>query len=821
MPTRDDAHPASAMPAYHVQRPRLLRAHVVPPVQLIVGPAGHGKSALIREIGVRLGVDVALARIDVRAVGPDAMLMRLRDGLALAGNLEAAGALTAPNPSAEASADALIAHLTTRHDTVLLAVDGAHLLDPEAMDLLAHLASGVPAPHSIVIATRRLEGGLGRLRLLTSTLVVDDDLGFIDDEARELFNDRLRLRLTPKTITALVAATNGSPLQLSVAACWFAQIDDPLDRQDAIDRVIAGDDVVEAVVDHLLDNTSRRDQRALIRLAALPWADERVAAAASAKPTVLERLVAAALACRDRAQVRIGDGAAAILRTKGPPTSRRALRRIAATFAAQGELRTCVRTLIDAGMEDQAAATLVGRAPVEIRALSAADLQALVDALPEDVVATHPRLMLQLARAWHSGGRPTERHEALQRATALGDKVPDRLHQAFDVERMVDQAGLDRAIDEELRRRCAHILEILDASSYDVRARVLEVVAAIEIAGQGTDWVDHAAWCLNTAVKAYLADDDPQGAAIAHTRLAANVLLPSGQLDDAIDALDHVISGGSFEHSLVAMALAHRARAHATRGRLIRANADIEEAARLARSLGNTAVMAFTTKVRHTIRAIDTTPVTGRVIAAGNTPADDEAVDVQVHIFDDFAVAVDGQAIPLRDGLVSRLVQVMAVCGGHIHQREAARALWPDRDPSGTVQRLDDVRSQSGLPLPIIERDDDFLRFVPGVRVDATTFDQLAREARSSGTDVEPIAARAALEHYGQLLPGEDAGWATVARERHRQLAVQLIDGLFRDAAFRDDLGEALRWARKGRDVDPDSVIWPERIAEILASTTH
>lgn len=814
----------SALPSHHVARPRLLRAHVVPPVQLVVAPAGFGKSALIAEVAERAGVDVSLAHIDSRAIGPDAMLMRMRDGLAAAGNLEAAAALTAPNPSASAAADALIAHLSTRDDMVLLAVDGAHLLAPDAMDLLADFAADVPAPHSIIIAARRLEGGLGRLRLLTSTMVVDDELGFREDEARQLFNDHLRLRLTPKTIIALVTATNGSPLQLSVAGTWFARIDDPLDRQDAIDRVIGGDDVVELAVDELLAHAPRRDRRALIRLAALPWADDRVAAAASARSPVLDRLVEAALATRDGSQVRMADAAATLLRTRGTPNSRRAVRRLAATFAAQGELRTCIRTLIDAGMEDRAAATLVGRAPLEIRALSAGDLQALVGSLPDDVVVTHPRLMLQLARAWHSAGRPTERHDALRRAAALGDRVPERLRQAFDVERMVDQGGVDQSVDERMRRRCARILESLDPSAHDVRARVLELVATIEIAGQGDDWAEHAAWCLATAVRAYLADDDPQGAAIARTRLAASVLLPTGQLDEAIDQLDQVI-GDRSEHSLLAMALAHRARAHAMRGRIVRANADIEEAARLGRSLGNQSIVGFTSKVRNDIRAIDTTPTTGRVIAASSrspvAEPDDDVVDVQIRILDTFEVVVDGRPARVRRGLASQLVKIVAIRGGHLHRREAARALWPDNDPSDTVQRIDGLRTGSGLPFPIIDRDEGVLRFVPGVRVDAITFDHLAREARSNGSDIEPIAARAALEYYGELLPGEDAGWITVARERLRQLAAQLIDGLFDDAVARGDMAEALRWARKGRDTDPDSERWPTRIAQITATTAH
>lgn len=808
---------------HHVARPRLLRAHVVPPVQVIVGPAGSGKSSLVRELGLRAGTTVSLAYIDTTHVGPDAMLMRLRDGLRRVGNVEAADALTAPSASAHDSVDALLAHLTTSDDPVMLAIDGAHDLSSDATELLAHLASGIPEPHSLIVTARRLEGGLGRLRMLTSMMVVDDELAFTRSEAMSLLNEHLRLRLTPKTIAKLIDATSGSPLRLTIAGRWFARIQDPLARQDAIDAAISAKDVVDLVVDDLLASTSRRDRRAIIRLAGLSWSDERIAAAASTKAAILDLLVDAALATRDGAQVRMTSEAASALRNRGAPTSRRVLRRIAATFASQGDLRTGVRTLIDGGMEDHAAATLVARAPADIRSLSAADLQDLVFSLPEDVVSSHPRLLLQLSRAWHSVGRAHERHAALRRASELGEAVPERLRKAFEVERMTDEAGHDRDTDDHIRSRCADLLESLDPSAHDVRARLLEVVATVEIAKQGTEWIEHAAWCLTTAAKAFLADDDPHGAAIARARLAASVLLPAGHHDEAIDHLDHVIGDETAERSLVAMALAHRSRAHAACGRVVRANADIVEASRLARSLGNATIVNFTTRVRREIRSIDTS-TNGSWSASAPSSVDNgsddaPAADVEIRVLGGFSVTIDDEPSKIRKGLSTQLVKVVAVRGGHVHQREVARALWPESDPSSTVRRIEGLRVQLGLPQEIIERDGDFLRLSQGIQVDATTFEHLAREAQNGGTDIEPIAARAALEHYGELLPNDDAAWVLAARDRLRKLALRMLEGLTDDALLRGDHAEALRWAKQARDIDPGSADWTARVDELAAGT--
>jgi len=808
---------------HHIARPRLLRAHVAPPVQLIVGPAGSGKSSLVHELGQRAGTTVSLARIDTSQVGPDAMLMRLRDGLRQAGNVEAADALTAPSASAQDSVDALLAHLTTSDDMILLAIDGAHDLSSDATELLAHLATGIPQPHSLIVTARRLDGGLGRLRMLTSMMVVDDELAFTRSEAMSLFNEHLRLRLTPKTIAKLIDATAGSPLRLAIAGQWFARIDDPLARQDAIDAAISAKDVVDLVVDELLASTSRRDRRAIVRLAGLSWSDELIAAAASTKAAVHDLLVDAALATREGDRIRVTSEAAAALRSRGAPTSRRVLRRIAATFASQGDLRTGVRTLIDSGMEDHAAATLVGRAPADIRALSAGDLQELISSLPEDVVSTHPRLLLQLSRAWHAVGRAQERHAALRRAAELGEAVPERLRKAFEVERMADEAGHDRDTDDRIRGRCADLLEVLDPSAHDVRARLLEIVATVEIAKQGAEWVEHAAWCLTTAVKAFLADDDPHSAAIARARLAASVLLAAGYYEEAIDHLDHVIGDETAERSLVAMALAHRSRAHAAGGRVVRANADIVEASRLARSLGNAAILSFTTRVRREIRSIDTSINAGTSSSTAASEAsgqeDPPAADVEIRVLGGFAVTFDDEPLKVRKGLSTQLVKVVAMRGGHIHQREVARALWPDSDPSTTVRRIEGLRVQLGLPREIIEQDGDFLRLSPGIRVDATTFEHLAREAQNGGTGIEPIAARAALEHYGELLPNDDGAWVVTNRDRLRKLALRMLEGLIEDALLRGERAEALRWAKQAHDIDPDGADWTARVNELAAGT--
>lgn len=792
----------------HIDRPRLLKTHVPPPVQLIVGPAGAGKTALIRELGARHNTEVIAALIDRRDMGADELLMRLRDGLARTGNREGADALMAPHDATTAVADAFIAHLRYRDDPLLIAVDGADLLDSQAMDLLGHIAANMPAPHSLVIAARRLDGGLGKLRLLTSMMVVDDELAFTVDEARTLFNGKLGLRLTPKTVQGLLAATNGSPWQLAVAGCWFASIEDVLDRQDAIDKVVTGSDAISLVVDHVVDNCGRRDRAALIRLASVAWADERIAAAASARTAVLDAIVAAGLGDHDGDRVRMAEQTRSLLRAKGAPLSGRAARRIAATFVDQGDLRRGVRTLIDHGLEDQAATTLVSQPPAALRQLGAGDLQALVDALPSDVIATHPRLLLLLARAWQSAGRPAERHQALQQATALGDRLPERLRVAFELERMADQAGTDAERDDRIRQRCAHLLETLDSSRHDVRARTLEVVASVELAGTHADRIDRASWCLATAVKAYLAGDDPYGAATARTRLAASVLLADHRLDDAIDELDMVIGDRQVERPLVAMALAHRARAHAGRGRLVRANADIEEAARLGRSLGNQPISGFVARVRREIATIDTTPQQGRVVA-GSEPAEGLTdANVVIRVLDSFQVLVGGTPALPRRGLSTQLLKVLAVRGGHAHSREVARALWPDDDPSRTVQRLDSVRTNHGLDLEVTERDGDFLRLLPGVQVDATWFEQLAREAQAGGNGIDVVAARAALEHYGTLLPDDEAGWVVSSRQRLQQLAVRLIDGLIAEALERDDALEAGRWNRRGQTVAPADPRW-------------
>ncbi|MEX2328400.1 MAG: hypothetical protein WD575_01615, partial [Nitriliruptoraceae bacterium] len=546
---------------------------------------------------------------------------------------------------------------------------------------------------------------------------------------------------------------------------------------------------------HLLARMSRRGRRALAQMAGLPWIDETLAARTTRRPSVLDTAVTAGLARADASgRIRFADPVRDELRAHGT-ASRRTLRRAAEHQLEVGELRTAVRTLLAAGYESRAARVLLDH-PDACLALHTHDHADLIAALPDEVIAARPELLLVLVRHWHAVGRPDRVHDVLRVVHARGDEVRPALRQAFEAERLRDGAHgpVDRLDMVETRMR--ELVPLTRPRHADVAARLHEGLGLVEARRNADGWQVRAREHLDTAIDLYEQGGERWLAGLASTLLATAVTIPSGAYDVAADELDRAVAHAGGEPRLTSLALVHRARVHARRGQLLRARADLDEGARIARLLDDRDALAFVD---------DTSTLLGRLASDAQAASGARGrPEIEIQALGRFAVFVDGDEAPLRQGVAERLVRLLAVRGGRLHQHAVAEVLWPTDDPREVHGRIDSVRHRLGPTPQIVTRDDETIGFVAGARLDVSAFVSLAREAlstrREDGT-IDVIAARTAVDHYAELLPDHDEDWVVEHRLRLRRRVLDVIDGLIETALQSGDEQDASRWALRALEI--------------------
>jgi DNA-binding SARP family transcriptional activator len=138
----------------------------------------------------------------------------------------------------------------------------------------------------------------------------------------------------------------------------------------------------------------------------------------------------------------------------------------------------------------------------------------------------------------------------------------------------------------------------------------------------------------------------------------------------------------------------------------------------------------------------------------------------------------------------------LALASRPVARSELANTFWPDvLDQSARASlrsALWSLRRQLGDSL-VVDGDRIGLRDEGSLWVDAREFERLA------GSD-----PRAALELCrGELLEGLEGDWAHLARERHRERVLALLEQMAHDAEQRDDYQEALALTRRQIERDP------------------
>ena len=213
-----------------VPRERLLRwldDATTRPVTVVTGPAGSGKSVLLRTWAMSVSARAAWVAVDRHLRDAHAFWAAVVAGLAAA---IPGGVISMPTPSPDfdgtAVVERLVNELAAVEPPVVLVVDDAHELSVELIRQLETLIEQLPAGFRLLLAgreepslslhRRRLAGDLSELRAA--------DLHFTLDEARQLLSGA-GAALSEAALRTLHERTEGWAAGLRLAAILLA--DDP------------------------------------------------------------------------------------------------------------------------------------------------------------------------------------------------------------------------------------------------------------------------------------------------------------------------------------------------------------------------------------------------------------------------------------------------------------------------------------------------------------------------------------------------------------------------------------------------------------------
>lgn len=780
-----------------VSRSRLVPSGVPPTVLIVQGRAGVGKTVVLEAIARDFDGPVCHIRLSELDRFEEAFVARLRHSLKLTGLNDLATALAAPHVSAQRHVDLLGQQLTALDEPVLLAIDGIHHLDVSAADRLTELVGRFPSQHHLVLSTRSLDGPLHRISLLTQHVIDDRQLRFARHETAQLLIDVLGLPLHRKQVGAIHDITAGVPLEVTIAGRFLAQQSDIDTFGDALAQLLDQGDAIQVAVDHAIDTLSRDAKRSWINLASVPWLNTDVADLLAKHLKGTRRAVRAGLTVsRGPGRVGLADPVRHAIAGHGS-ANHRFLCSAADAYRQTGHLLDGLLLLADNALERQAAQLLLDAAPQQVNDIPAPQLARFVASLSYGVQSSLPQLAVLVARAWRAAGQPERQHEVLDGVEQAG-RLPRHANVAVRAERMRDAAFATPDACDAPARMAQRLLDgSRKRAPADVTARLHETLGAIAAVRQAPGWASDADRHLSTAVETFVASGETTSATVAASTLASRVYLPTGRINAATETLDRALVLALGDPVLTLAVLLQRARALVANNAHVRATADLAEARRLARLLGDDDALQLAARIDRTVYTSAIDPAVGRRRKKATATIESSQPTIEIQVLGTFDVRVDGTSAEIRAGLATQLVKVVAVRGGRVHQDEVARALWPDRTAAQTRSRIDGVRYRLGPAVDVVVRHGEFISFAEGSRLDIATFVELAREAltslKSYGS-VDVVAGRTALDFYDELLPGHDDEWVNVARQRLRERSIDVAHAMFVTALQADNLAEAEHW---------------------------
>ncbi len=222
-------------------------------VVLVCGPAGSGKTVLVRSWVEAAGLPVAWVAVEPAERDAQHFWLSVIDELATAagGSVERVG--PSPEFRGEAAVERLLSELDSLEEPTVLVIDDLHELDSaEALAWLERPLARLPANLRVVLTSREEpQLGLHRLRLTGElTEIRDSDLRFSRQETRELLGAS-GIVVSDEAVALLHERTEGWVAGLRLAAILLPEHPDPeqfVREFSGNERTVAGYLLAEVLV---------------------------------------------------------------------------------------------------------------------------------------------------------------------------------------------------------------------------------------------------------------------------------------------------------------------------------------------------------------------------------------------------------------------------------------------------------------------------------------------------------------------------------------------------------------------------------------------
>ena len=553
---------APVLPDGHVARGRLVRRLAEHRIVVVRANGGWGKSTLAAEAAARHTGEVTW--VDLRDVDLDhqGVVRRLLDPLGMDG-------LVGDERDDDEVAAAVERVMQRRRPTALVVLDE---VGPTHWSAVRLLGRALPEPHRLLVLGRRVPDD-DRTEADAWPRLTTSDLAFTVDELHLLLVERLPGGLPDVMVEQLCVATGGwsTALRAVVNALGRSPTPHDLGRRLLEDNVVL-DALVRDLVDPLDDDARRR----LAAAACLPLLDARLARGLGLADTI-------------RAAAELGvpwetpavgpwtlpDPVADLLRPADPlPLAE--LRPLTVGLARHGRVLEAARLAVEHHQPDVAGSIVAAASIDDLRGSFKPSMLAFLRSLPDDVIARHPRIDIQVARLLTLMAAYGERNAfVLDRAPRWEDSHP-AVAAAIHAERYRDLAYFSATPDP------ADItaVEALLAAATDLETRCrLEQGLALLLARR--DGVDAAEAGLRRAAETAERSGDRHQAALILRDLAWVVLLEQGRLRQVVATFDRVEAMLGPGTTMTAWRI-NRADTLVTLGELEAADRDLDIAARQA-----------------------------------------------------------------------------------------------------------------------------------------------------------------------------------------------------------------------------------------------
>jgi ATP/maltotriose-dependent transcriptional regulator MalT/DNA-binding SARP family transcriptional activator len=574
-----------SLPPYHVARPRLSGDLARRPLSVVIAGAGFGKSLLAAEVCDEYGAPALTAVLETGAGSAGSVVARLRDDARQRGLSDVTAAMESADPQRRMAA--LIASFADQ--PVVIVIDEVQHLEPDAVALLSEVVADANAGLRMLLIGRAEPRGVAELRARHGATVVGTaDLALTVEEVGQLCTE-FGLALDAEATETVHRVSGGWAaavvLIASRARVAGAATIDPTPG--------SGQHLLPTLIGDILAALPRHVQSAVIQIAHLPLLDDRL----SAEATEIDDVLTIAR----RAGLPLVPGPGRWMQLIGPVQDdlrRRApLRASFARRAAEGYLRrglpeVAVEVLLASGAADRAGQLLAGLDQPQLEGIDLPRLIELVDALGEHVVAAHPRVLLQVARACEPTAATRRRSAALSSGLASARDVEDeRLVREFQAEISRDVARANGHISaEELARQT---LELTTPEEEITRARLLDALG--QVAGWQRDDVhlELARERMTRAAQIYRAQGQTSWLAQIMMPLALYVHAARGDYTESLRCFDEALGLEPESRSLRGVILTFRADVLQDVGRFAEAATNATEALAIADACGDLRVRAY------------------------------------------------------------------------------------------------------------------------------------------------------------------------------------------------------------------------------------